>query len=144
MCRARARRPGCEGEPMRRHRVVMVVAGAAAVLCAAPLAVIAAPAASAAAQAGTWGTAIEVPGLGSLNQGGQAQLNSVSCGAARNCAAGGSYTDGSGRRQAFAVNERQGTWRTAIRVPGLGILNAGGFAAVESVSCPSAGNCAAV
>jgi hypothetical protein len=129
---------------MRRHRVVMVLAGVAAVWCAAPLAVTAASAAWAVARAGTWGTAIEVPGLGSLNQGGQAQLTSVSCGAARNCAAGGFYTDGSGRRQAFLVNERQGTWRTVIKVPGLGILNAGGFAAVASVSCPTAGSCAAV
>jgi hypothetical protein len=62
---------------MRRHRVVMVVAGAAAVWCAAPAAVTAAPAAEAAAQAGTGGTAIEVPGLASLNQGGQARLTSV-------------------------------------------------------------------
>jgi len=61
---------------MGRQRVVMVVAGAAAVWCAAPLAVAAAvwcaaplavavaPAAWTVARAGTWGTAIEVPGLG--------------------------------------------------------------------------------
>ena len=57
------------------------------------------------ARAGTWGTAIEVPGLGSLNQGGLAQLASVSCGAAVNCAAVGSYTDGSGHTQAFVASQ---------------------------------------
>jgi hypothetical protein len=122
----------------------MVLAGAAAVWCAAPLPATAAPAARAAALAGTWGTAIEVPGLGSLNQGGAAQLNSVSCGAAGNCVAGGGYRDGSGHGQAFVVSETNGKWRRAIEVPGSEILNAGGGATVYSVSCPSAGNCAAV
>jgi hypothetical protein len=128
---------------MRRHRVVMVLAGAAAVWCAAPPAVMAAPAAGAVTRAGTWRTAIEVPGLGSLNRGGNAQLASVSCGSAGNCAAGGSYKDGSGHQQAFLVSERNGTWGKARQVPGSGALNAGGVAAVTSVSCASAGNCAA-
>src|SRR5215469_6569501 len=128
----------CRGEPMRRHRVVMVLAGAAAVWCAAPLAVTAAPT----ARAGTWGTAIEVPGLGALNRGGAAQLNQVSCGAAGNCVAVGSYADGSFHAQAFLVSETNGTWRRAVEVPRSGILNAGGFASADSVSCVSAGNCA--
>src|SRR5215472_7116498 len=123
----------CRGEPMRRHRVV---AGAAAVWCAAPLAVAAAPT----ARAGTWGTAIEVPGLGALNRGGAAQLNQVSCGAAGNCVAVGSYADGSFHVQAFMVSETNGTWRRAVEVPGSGILNAGGAASADSVSCVSAGN----
>jgi hypothetical protein len=129
---------------MRRHRVVMVLAGAAAGGCAAPLAVTAAPAAGAAAQAGTGGTAIEVPGLGSLNQGGQARLTSVSCGSAGNCVAGGFYTDGSGHGQAFVVRETDGKWYRAIEVPRSAFLNAGGSAGVSSVSCASAGNCAAL
>jgi len=120
----------------------MVVAGAVAVWCPAPLAVTAAPAARAAALAGTWGTVIEVPGLGALNQGGAAQLNQVSCGAAGNCVAVGSYADGSFHAQAFLVSETNGTWRRAVEVPRSGILNAGGFASADSVSCVSAGNCA--
>jgi hypothetical protein len=36
-----------------------------------------------------------------------------------------------------------GTWGTAEAVPGLAALNTGGAAAVTSVSCASAGNCAA-
>jgi hypothetical protein len=127
---------------MRRQRVVMVLAGAAAVWCAAPLAVTAAPGAGAVARAGTWRTAIEVPGLGSLNKGGWAWLPEVSCRSAGNCAAAGYYTDGSVRKQAFVAGERNGTWHTAIEVPGSGTLNAGAGAAT-SVSCASAGNCAA-
>jgi hypothetical protein len=123
---------------------MMVLAGAAAVWCAAPLAVTAAPAARAATQAGTWGTAIQVPGTAILNAGGSAAVFSVSCGSADNCVAGGYYRDGSGRFQAFVVRETDGKWRRAIEVPRSGFLNAGGGAAVDSVSCPSAGNCAAV
>ena len=40
-----------------------------------------------------WGRAVEVPGLGSLNKGGNAGVNSVSCASPGNCTAGGSYTD---------------------------------------------------
>src|SRR5215472_9565391 len=131
---------------MRRHRVMLVLAGAAAVWWAAPPAVMAAPAGGAAARAGTWRTAIEVPGLGPLNAGGDAELPSVSCGSAGNCAAGGTYLDSpreqNGHYQAFVVSEQNGTWRTAIEVPGSGMLNKDD-AGVSSVSCASAGNCAA-
>jgi hypothetical protein len=41
------------------------------------------------ASGGTWGTAQEVPGTAALNIGGAAQVNSVSCGSAGNCSAGG-------------------------------------------------------
>ena len=126
---------------MSRKRVMMAVAGAAAVWCAAPLAV------TRAAQAGPagagWGQAIEVPGAGTLNTGGLAEVVSVSCASAGNCAAGGGYSDGFGNSQAFVASQRNGRWGTAIEVPGLGPLNLGGLARVNSVSCASAGNCTA-
>src|SRR5215510_6366123 len=128
---------------MRGHRAVMVVAGAAAVWCAAPQAVTAAPAARAAAQAGAWGTAIAVPGLGALNQGGLAALNDVSCGSAGNCVAVGSYPEASFHFHAYLAGERNGRWRRAADVPGSEILNTGRRATATSVSCVSAGNCAA-
>ena len=118
---------------MRRRWAVIVLAGSVAVWCAAPLAV---------ARASTWGTAIEVPGLGSLNQGGNAQLASVSCASAGHCTAGGFYRDGSGDGQAFVVRETNGAWAKAIEVPGSGTLDAGGGAEVKSVSCATAANCA--
>jgi hypothetical protein len=111
------------------------------------VAVTAAPATGAIARAGTWHTAIEVPGLGALNKGanlqGGANVTSLSCGSPGNCAAGGFYRDGSGHDQGFVVSERNGTWHTAIEVPGLGALNKSRAAQVSSVSCGSAGNCAA-
>ncbi len=60
---------------------------------------------------GTWGRAIEVPGTGTLNVGrfafggSIAGVESVSCRSAGNCGAGGLYTDGSGRIQAFVVSQ---------------------------------------
>ena len=92
---------------------------------------------------GTWGTAIEVPGTAALNRGGQASLDSVSCGSAGNCSAGGLYLDNSGHFQAFVVSQAGGTWHTAIEVPGTAALNRGGQASLDSVSCASAGNCSA-
>ena len=91
---------------------------------------------------GPWGQAIEVPGLGTLNKGGGAGVFSVSCALRRNCAAGGDYED-RGHQQGFVVSERNGVWGQAIEVPGLAALNKGGAAEVGSVSCASAGNCAA-
>lgn len=111
---------------------------------AAPLVVNAAPTAQAVARAGTWHTATNVPGLRALNKGGRARLNSVSCGAAGDCAAGGSYRDNHGRTRAFVISLTNGTWDPAVEVPGLATLNAGGNASADSVSCVSAGNCTAV
>src|SRR5712691_3856634 len=93
--------------------------------------------------ASRWGRAFGVPGLGALTAGGSAQVSSVSCASAGNCAAGGVYADSSGRGQGFVVSERRGVWRRAFEVPGLGALNARGAAEVKSVSCASAGNCGA-
>ena len=53
---------------------------------------------------GTWGKAEQVPGTAALNKGNAAVINSVSCASAGSCGAGGSYTDGSGHRQAFVVS----------------------------------------
>jgi len=90
-----------------------------------------------------WGKAIEVPGTAALNKHGAADLNAVSCPSAGNCAAGGFYTGGSRHQQVFVVSQRNGIWRQAIEVPGTAALNRGGEADLASVSCSSAGNCAA-
>src|ERR1041385_4835388 len=42
---------------------------------------------------GSWDKAIEVPGMATLNRGGNAHVDSISCAAAGECAAGGHYTD---------------------------------------------------
>ena len=100
---------------------------------------------------GVWRPAEEVPGLAALNVGGRATVLSVSCGSAGNCGAVGYYTlrssgpvSANGNFQAFVVNETGGTWGAAQLVPGLAALNKGdGPDLLWSVSCVSAGNCAA-
>jgi hypothetical protein len=93
---------------------------------------------------GRWGTAIEVPGTAALNaggyQGGSAGVESISCAAAGECAAGGSYRDGSGRRHAFVASETNGAWGNATAVPGMEKLKG---ASIDSISCPAAGDCVA-
>jgi len=95
-------------------------------------------------KSGTWGTAFGVAGLAALNVDGNAYVASVSCKTAGNCAAGGTYRDGSGHQQAFVVSEHDGSWAKAIEVPGSAALNAGGSAQINSVSCTSATYCVAV
>jgi hypothetical protein len=105
-----------------------------------------------------WGAANEVPGSGALNAGGNALIGvgfggtggnafvpgmDISCTSPGDCSAGGGYTDSGGHMQAFVVDEKNGRWGNAEEVPGSGVLDAGGFAAVSSLSCSSTGNCAA-
>jgi hypothetical protein len=91
----------------------------------------------------SWSNAIEVPGTTALNAGDNAGIYSISCGISGYCSAGGNYTDAAGDSQAFVVNETDGTWGSAIEVPGVDHLNAGGNASVSSVSCGSAVFCGA-
>src|SRR5215472_5719145 len=134
---------GVAGATMRLGRVMMVLAAAAAVAAPASAAAAGARAAGLAVPGSTWGRAFEVPWSGALNSAVQAEVSSVSCASAGNCAAGGHYEDDAGRRQGFVASERNGRWGRAIEVPGSGALNTGGYARVLSVSCASAGNCAA-
>lgn len=92
---------------------------------------------------GTWGSAEQMPGFAALNQGGSS-TDLVSCASPGNCSAGGYFTDGSFAVQAFVVDQVNGTWGAAREVPGTAYLNDGGFATLDSISCPSPGNCGAV
>jgi hypothetical protein len=92
---------------------------------------------------GTWGNAIEAPGITPLNKDGEAHVFSMSCGAAGDCSVGGAYLDHAGDLQAFVVSQAHGTWGKAIEVPGTQALNKGGNAGIESLSCASAGRCSA-
>jgi hypothetical protein len=82
---------------------------------------------------GRWTKAIEVPGLGALNKGKNAQVVSVSCASPGSCVAGGYYGNG--------YSNLRGAWASAREVAGR--LNTNGTAKVASVSCASAGTCAA-
>ena len=92
---------------------------------------------------GTWQNAHAIPGLGKLNPGGTSNAFSLSCASPGNCGVAGSYFTTASTEQAFVADERNGTWQSAIEVPGTGALNGGARAQTLSISCPSAGNCAA-
>ena len=91
---------------------------------------------------GVWGTAIQVPGLAALNTGAGAGVSSVSCVPAGSCTAVGGYTDRRDHSLGFVAVERDGRWGKAIAVPGLAALSKGDAGSL-SVSCGSAGSCAA-
>ena len=92
---------------------------------------------------GVWGTAVEVPGSAALNLDDIARVASVSCPTTGYCEAGGVYDDAANHTRAFVVTKKNGVWGTAIEVPGSATLGRGGFAAVSSISCATAGSCAA-
>ncbi len=135
------------GRPLRLFSVLSGGAGVVLLLsAAAPSSAADAPARTptvtggrATTSGGTWGPAKEV--AAALNTGGGAAINSVSCASAGNCSAGGYYTDSSGNQQAFVINEANGAWGKATEVAAA--LNTLGVAAINSVSCASAGNCSA-
>jgi len=130
-------------------RKIVITATAAAALCSGLLtgastaaAATGLTAAGAASSGGTWGRAEEVPGTAALNMGGDAETESVSCGAAGNCSAGGYYTDSSKHQQVWVAGETDGVWGTAKEIPGSAALNTAD-AYLNSVSCGAAGNCSA-
>lgn len=93
---------------------------------------------------GVWRSSIEVPGTKALNKGGNATVNKVSCPSAGSCTAVGAFAVGPfPRQQAFVVREVNGTWRTAVVLPGTKALNKGGSATAKSVSCASPVSCVA-
>ncbi|HVB70104.1 MAG TPA: fibronectin type III domain-containing protein [Acidimicrobiales bacterium] len=93
---------------------------------------------------GTWGTAVPVPGLVSINTGGFASANQLVCSSVGRCAIGGGYTLAGGAGEAFVADETGGVWGNAIEVPGSVTLNTGQSAIVDSIACPSDGSCEAV
>jgi LPXTG-motif cell wall-anchored protein len=89
---------------------------------------------------GAWGSFEDVPGLIAANSGGFAFIASLSCASAGNCAAGGSYSNGSGS-QVYLVLQVDGVWGTYEVIPGLAAANTGGLAVLNSVSCGAVGQC---
>lgn len=94
---------------------------------------------------GVWQPAQEV--AGSLNVGDYAQITSVSCPSAGNCSAAGYYANEAGGFVGLVVTETDGSWDSGQDVatsPFSGSLGADGLAQINSISCPSVNNCAAV
>ncbi len=90
---------------------------------------------------GTWGAAQGVAGTNTPEGG--SLLNAISCTGPGSCAAGGAYDDAAGNAQAYVVDEVDGSWGSSLEVPNSGLLNGGGAATIESLSCASPGYCSA-
>jgi hypothetical protein len=97
------------------------------------------------AKAGVLGPAKQIPGTVALSTGSDGVFvtaDTLSCPAAGDCLAAGSYFDKSNFMQVYVAGEVKGAWHKAVPVPGLAKLNTGGNATVLSAFCPSPGNCA--
>jgi hypothetical protein len=94
---------------------------------------------------GAWRPAVTISGAGLT--GSNLRLTALSCAAPGDCAAAGTYA-GAGKpapdQQAFVASEHNGQWAGAQDIAGLVALNVRDRAAVTSVSCSAAGDCAAV
>jgi len=66
---------------------------------------------------GTWSDPIEIPGTSTLNKGGAANVNEVSCSSDGSCGVQGEYTDASSNIQLFVVNSSAVAPTTVSSVP---------------------------
>ena len=95
--------------------------------------------------AGSWAIGTEAVLPANAGASPQAEPAAVSCATAGNCSAVGKYVDSSGNVEGLLLNETAGHWGTgaeAILPANAGTPNANVF--LNSISCPSAGNCSAV
>ncbi len=93
---------------------------------------------------GTWGKATAVPGLNSLDSGYVAEVDHVACPSVGNCTVVGEYSTLELSLEVFVASEKNGKWIPAVEIPGTAQLNQYGRAHVNSLACPSAGNCVVV
>ena len=93
---------------------------------------------------GAWATGLEVslPGIAAADP--IVAIPSVSCSSAGNCSAVGTYTDSSGHREGVLLSETAGVWATGVEAQLSANAASNPMVILNSVSCPSAGNCTAV
>ena len=92
---------------------------------------------------GAWGQAAGLPGIAGLSSERGGQLTKISCASPGNCSAAGSYNGPGSTTFAFLADEVNGTWGATQALPDAESLGAQG-SGIVAISCPSAGNCAAV
>jgi hypothetical protein len=85
---------------------------------------------------GTWGKAVTIPAPDPATT--TSSVISLSCSAPGNCVAGGTFSVTGTPDKGFVAGEENGTWDTARAASG-----GATFSLVITVSCASAGNCAA-
>jgi len=93
---------------------------------------------------GSWTTGVEAGLPANANMNPDVILVAVSCASPGNCTAVGKYLDSSGHEQGLLLDESSGSWTTGVEA--IPPANAGTDPNVwvVSLSCASAGNCAAV
>jgi hypothetical protein len=96
-------------------------------------------------RSGTWGPVTPVPGLAALDTRDAGGVNAVVCSSPGNCTAAGTYMTGS-QELPFVVDQKNGHWGTATRVPDSESLDVGDYAVIASdgLSCSSTGNCSLI
>lgn len=93
---------------------------------------------------GVWKPASAVVLPGNASAYASASLSEISCAAAGNCTALGTYTTHTGAIEGLAEVELQGTWKRAVEIvmPSGGAVNPKAFLyGFSSIDCPSIGNC---
>ena len=90
-----------------------------------------------------WPTGIQAPLPGDVGTNPDVELHSVSCASPGNCTAVGRYRDTPEGRQGLLLTETHGTWAGVKATLPAG-ADADPIAALDWVSCASAGNCSAV
>jgi hypothetical protein len=93
---------------------------------------------------GTWSQGIEVRPPSDAISDPMIFLNSLSCPSAGNCSAVGSYNISNDTTSGLLLDESSGTWSQGVEAPRPSNASTDEFTALNSVSCPSAGNCSAV
>ena len=93
---------------------------------------------------GAWGTAVKAIPPSDIPSHGFVSLTRVSCVSPSNCSATGSYGDAGNPHsngRGLLLTETGGNWRQGVRPPG---TSSAGSVDINSVSCASPSNCAAV
>lgn len=93
---------------------------------------------------GTWSASAKAALPGDAGPQPTVALNSVSCPAAGECDAVGSYIDGAGHTQGLLLTETGGVWGTGIAASLPGDAGTNPSVDLTSVSCPAVGECDAV
>jgi hypothetical protein len=95
-------------------------------------------------RSGAWGNGVKVTLPAGAATDPEAGIPAVSCASAGNCTAVGGYNDTSGHGQVVLLTETSGKWAAGVKalLPTGAAANPNGE--MDSVSCPSAGNCAAI
>lgn len=91
---------------------------------------------------GTWATGVEAALPANAIVESDVQIKNVSCPAAGDCTAFGTYWDSDTDHQGLLLTETSGTWATGVEAPHPADAKYGGQPEEVSLSCPAVGDCA--